>query len=73
MSKKVIGATVTTPLNPEKVGGSTAVSDIDFSDFDNGSFTETLESGEVIPHTVEFDESGRPIKIDNTTINWGDS
>lgn len=73
MSKKIIGATVATPLNPEKFSGNAAVTSIDFSNFDNGSFIETLESGDVIPHTVEFDESGRPVKIDNTTITWGDS
>lgn len=48
------------------------VTAIDFSNFDNGSFTETVD-GEVITHSVEFDESGRPVKIDNTSIVWGDS
>lgn len=75
MSKKIIGATVATPINPEKFGkveASATVSSIDFSNFDNGSFTETVD-GEVITHTVEFDESGRPVKIDNTSIMWGDS
>ena len=70
MSKKIIGATVATPLNPEKFGN--AVTSIDFSNFENCSFTETVD-GEVITHTVEFDESGRPVMIDNVTINWGDS
>jgi hypothetical protein len=45
---------------------------IDFSNFDNGSFTETI-NGEVITHTVTFDSQGRPSAIDDTAIVWGDS
>ena len=71
MSKKIIGATVATPLNPEKFGSDATT--IDFSNIDNGSFTETLESGEVITHTVEFDASGRLTKLDNASFKWGDS
>ena len=48
------------------------VSLIDFSNFDNGSFTETI-NGEVITHPVTFDSQGRPVQIDDTTIVWGDS
>lgn len=72
MSGKIVGVTAATPLNPEKFIGNATVDSIDFSNFDNGSFTETV-NGEVITHSVEFDESGRPVKIDNTSIVWGDS
>ena len=48
------------------------VTQIDFSNFENGSFTETI-NGEVITHSVTFDSQGRPVKIDDTTIVWGDS
>ena len=48
------------------------VSEIDFSNFDNGSFTETI-NGEVINHSVTFDSHGRPSMIDATRIVWGDS
>ena len=45
-------------------------SEIDFSNFDNGSFTETI-NGEVITHSVTFDSQGRPAMIDSTRIVWG--
>lgn len=48
------------------------VTAIDFTDFENGSFTETVD-GEVITHAVTFDSSGRPIAIDDVTITWGDA
>ena len=70
MSKKIIGATVATPLNPEKFG-SDAIA-IDFSNFKNGSFTETVD-GEIITHTVILDADGRPTAIDGVTITWGDA
>lgn len=46
------------------------VSLIDFSNFENGSFTETVD-GEEITHTVTFDDQGRVTAIDNATIVWG--
>jgi hypothetical protein len=51
---------------------NSTVTAIDFSDFDNGSFTETI-NGEVITHAVTFDDAGRPVSIDGITITWGDS
>ena len=48
------------------------VSQIDFSNFDNGSFTETINE-EVTTHLVTFDSQGRPAMIDDTRIVWGDS
>lgn len=56
---------------PDILGSLPSVNAIDFSNFQNGSFTETVD-GEVITHTVTFDESGRPVKIDDVTIAWGD-
>ncbi len=47
------------------------VSAIDFSGFDNGSFTETVD-GEAVTHAVTFDDQGRPTAIDNISITWGD-
>ena len=49
-----------------------SVTHIDFSNFANGSFEETV-NGEVISHTVTFDEAGRPASIDGVTITWGDA
>ena len=38
---------------------------LDFSNFNSGSFTETLENSEdpTITYDVDFDSSGRPIKL----------
>ena len=46
------------------------VTAIDFSNFENGSFTETV-GGETVTHTVAFDSEGRPVLIDAVTITWG--
>ena len=51
---------------------------IDYSGFDNGSFTETLETGDTLEYAVEFDADGRPNKItapDGTVtwVDWGES
>jgi hypothetical protein len=48
------------------------VTGIDFSNFENGSYTETID-GEVITHEVTFDEQGRPTAIDGCAIVWGAS
>ena len=56
-------------------GGGTAeqptVSEIDFSNFANGSFTEVVD-GKAVNHAVTFDSQGRPSKIDDVVIKWGD-
>ncbi len=36
---------------------------IDYSNWDNGSFSETLETGDKVDYAVEFDASERPIEI----------
>jgi len=46
------------------------VTQIDFSNFENGWFTETVDD-EVITHNVTFDEQNRPITIDGAQIVWG--
>lgn len=46
------------------------VSHIDFSNFNNGTWTETLRDGTLITHTNTFDSSGRVTAIDNITITW---
>ena len=51
---------------------------IDYSGFDNGSFTETLETGDTLTYAVEFNADGQPNKItapDGTVtwIDWGES
>lgn len=60
-------------LVEEVVEGLTAKpTNLDLSNFENGSFTETV-NGEVITHSVTFDSQGRPTKIDDMTINWGNA
>lgn len=51
-----------------KKGGT--LESIDFTNFENGSFTEVVD-GEEVTHTVTFDDSGNPISIDGVTITWG--
>ncbi len=70
---------VGTPLNAEtfnalfeelvnaSVGVLTA---IDFSNLENGSFTETVD-GVDINHPVIYDTDGRPSAIDGIEIKWG--
>ena len=50
------------------------VTEINFTNFDNGSFTETID-GKTITHIVEFETVNdicRPSSIDNCVIVWGD-
>lgn len=56
----------------EGTGGSGTVTAINLSNFENGTWTETVD-GEVVSHTAEFDDAGRPIAIDGVTITWGDA
>ena len=48
--------------------------ELDFSEWDNGFFSETMENMDVFYYLVEFDGSNRPIKIyDEThecTVVW---
>lgn len=48
------------------------LTNIDFSNFENGSFTEIVD-GEIIIHTVIFDDVGRPVNIDGVVITWDDN
>lgn len=57
-------------VEPDIGGPDSTVSNIDFSNFDNGTWTETLSDGTQINHTVTFDSSGRVTAIDNVTITW---
>ena len=63
---KIYGIPVATPVDPDIVSVPTAIS----FDLDNGKFTETI-NGEEIIHDVEFDDEGRPSKIDDINITWG--
>jgi hypothetical protein len=64
---------IETGVTPEEVlEALPAVTAVDFSAFDRGSFTETVD-GEVVTHSVTFDEQGRPSKIDDIVITWGDA
>lgn len=48
--------------------------ELDFSEWDNGFFSETMDNGDVFNYLVEFDGSNRPVKIyDEThecTVVW---
>lgn len=48
---------------------SAKLTQINFANLTANKFTETV-NGEVIEHTIEFDDQGRPIKIDDITITW---
>lgn len=53
-------------------GSGGELTGIDFSNFEKGSYTETID-GEVITHEVTVDEQGRPTAIDGCAIVWGAS
>ena len=53
----------------EGIGGAGKVTDIDFTNFSSGSFTEVVD-GKTITHTVTFDESGNPKTIDGTSLTF---
>lgn len=46
------------------------VSAVNFTDFESGSFTETVD-GATVTHTVFLDSQGRPTQIDDIAITWG--
>lgn len=45
------------------------VTAMNFSNFENGSFTETVD-GSAVSHSVTFDDMGRPTKIDDIAVTW---
>lgn len=45
------------------------VTALNFANFDNGSFMETVD-GEAVTHSVVFDSKERPVLIDNIAITW---
>lgn len=55
---------------PDGGDSDATISHIDFSNFENGTWTETLRDGTLINHTCTFDSSGRVTAIDNVTITW---
>lgn len=63
------------PVGMDTYPDTTAIS---YANFDSGSFTETLETGDTLTYSVEFNADGQPNKItapDGTVtwIDWGDS
>lgn len=55
--------------------GLRKTTEIDFSDWDNGTFTEIVDGNVTAAHTVDFDENDRPIKITDsagheTAVIW---
>lgn len=45
------------------------VSAVDFSNFENGSFAETVD-GEEVNYAVTLDDSGRPVSVGDVFIQW---
>lgn len=41
---------------------------VDFTNYSNGAFTETLSDGTTVTHTVRFDSNGAPISVDNIAV-----
>ena len=50
-------------LFPVGIGSYPDTTAIDYSNWDSGSFSETLETGDTVDYAVEFDASERPIEI----------
>ena len=46
------------------------VTAMDFSNFENGSFTETAD-GKTLTYAVTFDTAGRPVSVGGVAITWG--
>lgn len=51
------------------VVGAVGLTQVDLSNFENGSFTETV-NGQVIDHSVTFDAYGRPATVDGVRFVW---
>jgi hypothetical protein len=62
---------VTDYLVEEVLAAMPVTSMLDFSNLETGSFTEVVD-GETVLHAVTYDADGRPTKIDNIMIAWGD-
>lgn len=59
-------------LPNEKDDETGVLTDINLSNFENGTWTTTVD-GVVVSHSVSFDDAGRPIALDGVTITWGDT
>lgn len=46
------------------------VTAVDFSNFENGSFSETAD-GKTLTYAVTFDTAGRPVSVGGVAITWG--
>lgn len=46
------------------------VTAMDFSNFENGSFSETAD-GKTLTYAVTFDTAGRPVSVGGVAITWG--
>lgn len=55
-------------VNVEGGNSNTTTTALDFSNYENGSFTETLSNGIVLTHTIIFD-GDLPIWVDNIDVN----
>lgn len=65
-------------LFPVGIGSYPDTTAIDYSAWDSGSFSETIETGDTLTYTVTFDDAGQPTQItapDGTVtwIDWGES
>ncbi len=59
-------------LWPTGVDAYPATTSINYANWDGGSFTETLETGDTLRYTVEFNSDGQPNKITapDGTVTW---
>lgn len=48
--------------------GLNSTTEIDFANYYDGSFTETLSDDSKVVHTVEFDSSGVPVSVDGILL-----
>lgn len=48
-----------------------AVTELDFTNWDNGSFTEVLDDGTETDYSVTFDSDGNPVSVGGVSITWG--
>lgn len=53
----------------EVLAAMPVVTAIDFSGFENGSFSETV-GGETLTYGVAFDDTGRPVSVGDIAITW---